>query len=57
MQNAQCLREQADRCLKIVRYISDQKAADGLRSLAAEYHERATEIDAAHEKGNRDRLT
>jgi hypothetical protein len=48
MQKAQYLRDQAEKCLSLARYITDKKSAKILKSLAAHYHERAQEIECGN---------
>ncbi len=45
MQDASYLRSQAELCLQITRAISDHKAAENLRAVAAQYRVRALEAE------------
>jgi hypothetical protein len=47
MPNAQYFREQADFCLQMARQMSDRKAADNLRDMAAHYQRRALDLESA----------
>jgi len=46
MQDARYLRGQAAFCLQIANEMSDPKAAEKLRAEAAQYHQRAVDLEA-----------
>jgi hypothetical protein len=45
MQDAQHFRDQAALCLEIAQQMSDRQAAENLRVSAAQYFEKAAELD------------
>ena len=45
MQDARYLRDQAALCLEIARQVSDRQLSDTLRHDAAQYYERATQLE------------
>lgn len=49
MQDARYLRDQAALCLEIARQVSDRQLADTLRHDAAQYFERATQLESQTE--------
>ena len=46
MQDARYFRAQAQLFLEMARQMSDRKAAEGLQEKAADYHRRATDLEA-----------
>ncbi len=45
MQDARYFRSQAELCLELAHQVSDRRMADSLRSEAAQYFMRATELE------------
>ena len=52
MQDARYFRSQAELCLELARQVSDRRMADSLRSDAAQYFLRATELETAKESAS-----
>jgi hypothetical protein len=48
MQDAKYFRAQAHFFLEMARQMSDRHAAEALQEKAAQYHERATELEPTH---------
>jgi len=47
MQDAKYFRAQAHFCLEMARQMSDRQAAESLQEKAAQYHQRATDLERA----------